>query len=198
MPAYQYHLKLELYSCPAATSDRELSSGPSVYFLPPAGTDIFTTKLPAHTITKRTANDRIRRSPHPASRSSSRDPVASRPSSAGLTEAFGNVLLLPERNTALKEPVSPALPLTKPSPVAAAKDWRFGSVSIDSIDMENKEKDAASAKPTAGVHTRALYVPSDTKTTDVGWGVVRLYRDTQETPSPVSYTHLTLPTKRIV
>ena len=31
-----------------------------------------------------------------------------------------------------------------------------------------------------GLHTKAVYLPSDPKTTDVGWGVVHLYRDTEE------------------
>lgn len=31
-----------------------------------------------------------------------------------------------------------------------------------------------------GLHTKAVYLPGDSKTTQVGWGVVRLYRDTEE------------------
>lgn len=33
----------------------------------------------------------------------------------------------------------------------------------------------------SGLHTKALYLPSDPKTTEVGWGVVHLYRDAEET-----------------
>lgn len=35
--------------------------------------------------------------------------------------------------------------------------------------------------PSTGLHTKAAYVPSTSKATDVGWGVVHLYRDSQET-----------------
>jgi BRCA1-associated protein len=31
-----------------------------------------------------------------------------------------------------------------------------------------------------GLHTKALYIPSDPKTTELGWGVVHLYRDAEE------------------
>ena len=33
----------------------------------------------------------------------------------------------------------------------------------------------------SGLHTKGIYLPSEPKTTDVGWGVVHLYRDAQET-----------------
>ncbi|CAC9893389.1 unnamed protein product [Aureobasidium pullulans] len=58
---------------------------------------------------------------------------------------------------------------------AATRDWRYGPVTVESIDME------ANKTPSSGLHTKAVYVPSAPKATDVGWGVVHLYRDSQET-----------------
>ena len=79
------------------------------------------------------------------------------------------------------------------------RDWRFGAVSIESIDMRraavpaskksshgsdgseigNKGSPVASAA--AGPATLGQFVPAETATTDVGWGVVHLYRDAKET-----------------
>ncbi|CAD0109286.1 unnamed protein product [Aureobasidium uvarum] len=91
--------------------------------------------------------------------------------------AHGDALLLPERNVALKEPASPTVPPKKASSEAATRDWRYGPVTIESIDMEP----TSTKLPSTGLHTKAAYVPSTPKATDVGWGVVHLYRDSQET-----------------
>lgn len=46
---------------------------------------------------------------------------------------------------------------------------------------ENKAMTKDSKTSNNGLHTKGVYLPSEPKTTDVGWGVVHLYRDTQET-----------------
>lgn len=188
MHAFLYHLKLELYATPPPNTS--IKSAGEV-FSPPPGTDIFSTALPVHKATPR-SGDLLRRRAKPgfSPDQGARTPEQ-RPDSAGRVSdhqlGAGDALLLPERNTALREvpafiPSSP-----KPSPKYASKDWRVGPVSIDSIDMEPQRDPVADLKSEVGksqstvTHTRGLYVPSDTKTTDVGWGVVHLYKDSQDT-----------------
>jgi BRCA1-associated protein len=43
-------------------------------------------------------------------------------------------------------------------------------------------KHPAHAPNTGGLATKGKFIPSDLKDTEVGWGVVHLYRDGQETP----------------
>lgn len=97
-----------------------------------------------------------------------------------------------------KESASPALSPVKASSKIASRDWRFGPVSIESIDMTSqagstrKDQPATPGKNSnSGLHTKGVYLPSDPKSTDVGWGVVHLYRDTQETPALGSDGHVT-------
>lgn len=72
---------------------------------------------------------------------------------------------------------------------ADTQDWRFGKISVDSIDMEEDAKRAQSKQPQnltslaqavynmGGSPLKGKYVPSCSKTSDLGWGVVHLYRD---------------------
>jgi BRCA1-associated protein len=76
----------------------------------------------------------------------------------------------------------------------AHRDWRFDAISILSIDMNASNGDEltrsrskslkhpAQAQSAGGLATKGKYIPSDLKDTEVGWGVVHLYRDGQETP----------------
>ncbi|KAH0267155.1 zf-UBP-domain-containing protein, partial [Aureobasidium melanogenum] len=127
--------------------------------------------LPIHRTSKTTSHTLPARHP-PRSSLDNRPTTASRPASA-----HGDALLLPERNIALKEPASPTIPPKKASSEIATRDWRYGPVTIESIDMEP----TSTKLPSTGLHTKAAYVPSAAKATDVGWGVVHLYRDSQET-----------------
>lgn len=43
-------------------------------------------------------------------------------------------------------------------------------------------KHPAQAQSSGGLATKGKFIPSDLKDTEVGWGVVHLYRDGQETP----------------
>lgn len=210
MPAYFFHLKLELYPSPSPSAAApsiasRASTRPKTVFLPGHDTDIFTTNLPAHSTSKWIAQPF--QSQHARNHSSeSSTEVAtpkSRPESAGRLDLHGDALLLPERNIALNQAAaSPGLSPAKPSSDIAARDWRYGPVAIESIDMaptttlhpssRGMEKVATHAKGSpSGLHTKAVYLPSDPKTTDVGWGVVHLYRDTQETThlDPDAYVH---------
>ncbi|HEX4509132.1 MAG TPA: hypothetical protein VH328_03605, partial [Burkholderiaceae bacterium] len=90
------------------------------------------------------------------------------------------------------------------------QDWRFDRVSVISIDMappdgHDRKKDGAQTGRTArgkslsldteapaapaaprrptGLATKGRFLPTDPKNTELGWGVVHLYRDADETPS---------------
>ena len=75
-------------------------------------------------------------------------------------------------------------------------DWRFGRISLQSVDMQATKKSTKSQKPFPpeihvshgieggpnGLATKGRYEPTDPDEKDIGWGVVRLYRDAEETP----------------
>ncbi|KAL1297392.1 hypothetical protein AAFC00_004928 [Neodothiora populina] len=200
MPSYFFHLKLELYSSKSAAtsvgSHAALSTPPSHIFIPPPTTDIFKSTLPGHKYTKWSSHPFETKHDRQFSSESNSDvgTPRSRPQSSGARpESHGDALLLPERNVALKkDSASPALSLAKPNSEVASRDWRFGPVSIESIDMtispvNDQAKDKTMNKDgkvsNSGLHTKAVYLPSEPKTTDVGWGVVHLYRDSQEAPA---------------
>jgi BRCA1-associated protein len=192
MPSYLFHLKLELYSHPAQSKHKH-QRNLNQTFVPPPGADIFKTPLPAHK-TSRWSSYTFPKHPatSDASPASGSDFTSSprRLLPSDNAETHGDALLLPERSLNLQHlPHSPALTPAKLSNEVSAKDWRYCAVSIESIDMEpqgssspvaaNKGSQAKSSN--GGLHTKALYLPSDPKTTEVGWGVVHLYRDAEET-----------------
>lgn len=175
MPSYFFHLKLELYKEPAASkrnlADLTTRHNPHV---PQAGSDIFKTALPAHQTSKWASYQFLNRPDTPHSLSTSGSESPHRYPHNEHSESRGDALLLPERIPNKKEIPKPAAVIpAKPTNEAAARDWRYDSVSIESIDMEG-------IAPKSGLHTKATYIPSDPKTTEVGWGVVHLYRDTEE------------------
>ncbi|KAK3697795.1 hypothetical protein LTR37_017260 [Vermiconidia calcicola] len=190
MSSYFFHLKLELYTGPAASKGRLAKhANNSTPYIPSGGvTDIFKSPLPAHKTSKWSSYTFSKRpgTPHTNSNSGS-EPSGSPhrpPPPSDFTESHGDTLLLPERTSNRKGlSKSPAPAFAKPSNEAAAKDYRYDAVSIESIDME-VSRTRGSAHPVksgaSGQHTKAVYIPSDPKTTEVGWGVVHLYRDAEE------------------
>jgi len=198
MPSYFFHLKLELYPAPAQSKTRHqrpTTPQRTATFVPPPGADIFKTSLPAHK-TSRWSTYTFPKHPSTsdASPAYGSDFTGSprRLLPTENTESHGDALLLPERSLNLQHvPHSPALTPAKLSNEVSAKDWRYDAVSIESIDMEAHSSSASKASQAksanGGLHTKALYLPSDPKTTEVGWGVVHLYRDAEE--SNVSEDH---------
>ncbi|KAK5108230.1 hypothetical protein LTR62_008686 [Meristemomyces frigidus] len=183
MPFF-FHLKLELYPAPPVASihHKRLTSqhtGNEPY-IPPSNTNIFRTKLPTHSTsswTTKRANTSTSSCEASQSQSPSRCPANDRADTG-----HGNALLLPERTLNLKDttPSSPALTPAKRSNEALAHDWRYAAVSIESIDMQQESLSKAARGAMAGLHTKAVYKATDPATTEVGWGVVHLYRDTAE------------------
>jgi len=178
MTVYFFHVKLELYpwAHPPTAASQPVTNH---VYRPKPTTDIFKTDLPAHR-TSKTISQSSRTRHSPKSSQDNCPAAASRPASA-----HGDALLLPERNVALKDAASPTILPKKASSETATRDWRYGPVTIESIDMEP----ATNKLPSTGLHTKAAYVPSTSKATDVGWGVVHLYRDSQETAA-LGHNHL--------
>nr|POE74531.1 ring finger protein etp1 like [Quercus suber] len=154
-------------------------------FVPPSGLDIFSSQLPTHR-TSSWANSSSRRPDSLLSNSLRKNTGGPVESDSG---SYGEALLLPERSINLRDRISRpqgsprslagSSPPLKRTNETTAQDWRYEAVTIESIDMEVQDERRAKATVN-GLHTKAIYLPSDTKTTEVGWGVVHLYRDGDE------------------
>lgn len=208
MPLYFYHLKFELYPSPEPTvlgrdqSSKPLS-GPAIW-LPKRTDDIFG-DLPSnpeqpfsHSLESQQqvlipTNHNL-----PSlgtALAQDQDTVidcgAPRPPES---RSHSNLIHLGLRQRTLSYPPPPSDAAIKPQ--VATKDWRFGAVSIVSIDSAATAggSDMASAAtsastsasivgpntPLAGRATKARFVPLPSKNTNAGWGVVHLYREEHE------------------
>lgn len=208
MPAYFYHIKLELYSTPTPEQIEyidHLRGDSGVIWLPPSSASIFDS-LPSHPFS--TSQSKTNREnpqikppweediiiPRESSRSDDNsllDCGITRGSVAQNTKAF--------KEREVSKPIKAASGASSDivwDPKSAIRDWRFGSVSIETIDpcpivtMASGESSraGAAAAPTlgpnyfgSGTSTKAEYVPVGARNTNIGWGVVHFYRDDQET-----------------
>lgn len=80
------------------------------------------------------------------------------------------------------------------SPPALSDDWRYDKIFVQNISMGPAAAPDKGGEKTArhmtngfspgpgGLATKGRYEPIDTEEEDVGWGVIRLYRDSEETP----------------
>ncbi|KIV99373.1 uncharacterized protein PV09_08918 [Verruconis gallopava] len=168
--SYYYHIVFEL--------DRP-SNEPNAY-IPSPGTDVFEADLPAHGVTplKTASNNR------PGHRRAHTD-------AHGGIDHFSTSAVFPLLSTSYKTIES-----------RIHTDWRYGPISIESIDMDrslsapggssrprgksmtqNSSSGGSSSRSSGGgLATRARFIPADPKNTDIGYGVVHLYRDEEETP----------------
>jgi BRCA1-associated protein len=176
MRSYFFHLAFELYSLEGSNNDTVSS-----VFIPPPGSDIFESEFPEHsTIPWGSSLDETFKS---VSKRISTDPL-----SAGRRSTLDSS----KRHCGQQQGVKGSQAETRLS--RAKRDWRFDPVSIVSIDMESNSKvsrptrgksfghENRSKAPASGPPTRGLFIPSDPKNTDVGHGIVHLYRDVKETP----------------
>jgi BRCA1-associated protein len=192
MPAYFFHLTFELYPArsPSTTT-----------YTPPPQTDIFTTELPVHrkpvwgslapaapvydSLTKAAAaGSDVKQPGAPRDR-----PPPARRLSQRARHSFSDHHDSPV--PAIKPPKRPDHRRTQSF---AHRDWRFDTISITSIDMSASTGDEltrsrskslkhpAQPQSSGGLATKGKFIPSDLKDTELGWGVVHLYRDGQETP----------------
>ncbi|KAI0429599.1 Zn-finger in ubiquitin-hydrolase [Xylaria sp. FL1042] len=209
MPSYFYHIKFELYHTPPLNSgvDTEIRSTQySPIWLPGKNSSIFDT-LPSHPRSPLTKPSDDARKPRTQFRDSAVAPSSIVDNSVIDCGALRPAEAPNERN--IDVPVEAQQPqrtlgfrLPQPAagfdPQTAAKDWRFAQISVESIDMDGNRDDggmsetattaaaAATVGPsmgTAGKATKAMYLPLATaKNTNLGWGIVHLYREGNETP----------------
>ncbi|KAI9876554.1 MAG: hypothetical protein M1830_006227 [Pleopsidium flavum] len=204
MPSYFFHLVFELYPYPQEHTARSGDYQGKSY-LPPPGTDIFWAfsalnkhhlkeKLEAHncipgslgvfkgglSVLKdedtQTTTIPIRDAVHAV-----KDEITGSSSAGDIHEKT-----LDEDRTDLQIRRSASRP----------QDWRYDRVSISNIDMTPVKTPAdiqSRGKPlsnindgigvgSGGLATKGRYLPSKPHDTDVGWGIVHLYRDAEETP----------------
>jgi BRCA1-associated protein len=187
MPAYLFHITLELHPL------RSLSD---TGFVPPPQTDIFKSELPAH----RRASWGSHVPSHLAYSNTPTKPIASgsdafQPQSLPARERPSIARRFSQRTRpSFSDHHDSPVPVVKPPPTKghrrtqsfAHKDWRFDSISIISIDMlpstAKSLKQPSHTADAGGLATKGRYIPSDPKDTELGWGVVHLYRDGHETP----------------
>jgi BRCA1-associated protein len=183
MRSYFFHLAFELYSLDSPNPhDKSTSS-----FIPLQDTDIFETDLPEHSTVPwgHSLEETFQKTSYKRRNS---DPLA---------KGRKAVFALPQPHVVRRPGSSKQVTESgKEQHLALAKkDWRFDSVSIVSIDMEESsrkqlrpvrgksfgDENRANVLP-GGVATKGVFIPSDPKNTDVGYGIVHLYRDDKEMP----------------
>ncbi|KAF1817539.1 zf-UBP-domain-containing protein [Eremomyces bilateralis CBS 781.70] len=176
MPGYFFHIALELYE----TNAPELPcKSDATVFVPPPTTDIFDSSLPMHGVDSWTARPSLERNRIQIGGDNFGTPSDTEP-----LEPSTRIESTPHSSVSHH-------PADVEGLANAKKDWRFGPVTIQSIEMEPLEdrggrlrgKSFANAGESAsdGLSTRGRYVPSNGKDTDVGWGIVHLYRESQAT-----------------
>ncbi|KAG6034228.1 hypothetical protein E4U41_006631 [Claviceps citrina] len=159
---YLYHLKFELYATSNPTLPTLRHTDARTVWLPPPGTSIFH-DLPLQPRPDPTV--------HPFAHS---------------TRSFADSI------------VEGALYSAAFRAQAAVRDWRFGRVSIQTVDpastirKTNMSGESSRAGPSAapslgpsfggaGTATKAEFVQLESKSTEVGWGIVHFYREDEET-----------------
>ncbi|KAI5922811.1 hypothetical protein F4810DRAFT_239685 [Camillea tinctor] len=221
MPSYFYHLKFELYPArpPAAVAGKGVNTftiQDDQVWLPQKDSSIFD-NLPSHPRSQWSFSSYTQPS-HRNLRQESRAGIKSqidnnvidcgtlRPTE---TRDERNLVVLSEkqqRQRTLSFP--PPQTYAAINPQTAVKDWRFGRLSVESIDTEDhgsQDNMAEAASSTAaaaavgpsmgsaGKATKAKYVPlTKPKHTNFGWGIVHLYREGDESPE------LSLPPELVV
>ncbi|KAI0022904.1 hypothetical protein F4780DRAFT_144976 [Xylariomycetidae sp. FL0641] len=199
MPSYFYHLKFELYptfpSTPGSVPNNSAGLEDGPVWRPDEHSSIFE-NLPSHPRSTLQTGRSHRRNERLGVDDSVIDCGAPRPKEE---EDARNFVLLSERQRRQRTlSLSIPRPTAAINPRTAVKDWRFGQISVESIDVdgygnrsgmagEASSSAAATVGPSmgsAGKATKAKYVPLATAThTNLGWGIVHLYREGDETPN---------------
>ncbi|KAI9049117.1 hypothetical protein LZ554_006965 [Drepanopeziza brunnea f. sp. 'monogermtubi'] len=228
MPSFFYHLEFELYPYPSIAAEAESTCPSSAPFLrdkneeeerartvhvPSPESDIFETEhWPSHA----PAQEEHTRTPGSGT-ISQKEQARSRASDAEARGGGVGVIDCGARAARLRSPTSDAfttiaaeksLEFPPPNPKhikarlqTAVRDWRFGRVRVESLDMleqpKHKRGESSSAAVAVGNGINAGLAPEETvgsqgkvtkarfesvggsrvKNTEVGWGVVHLYRD---------------------
>jgi BRCA1-associated protein len=199
MKSFFFHLSFELFK---TAPERAAAEDYGVVFIPPRGTDIFasdSSALPLHStypwgdsfgqqdehiLRKRAKSDSANGPRH-----QQRLKLEARPKTQRSQSSSSPLLNRSVKTKGVAVDEKRAF---------AEKDYRFDRVSVVSIDMVDSSRPGTGArgKSTIGAEKqkateavisaqppKASYTPLDPKNTELGWGVVHLYREVDETPS---------------
>lgn len=206
MPAHFYHIKFEVYptSTPSSQGKGKIPPSPDSPIWQPKETSNIFDNLPSHPRPRKTAALHERKTSHGPHRNQA-PPVRAKAQPSVIdcgtprpleAQDDRNIIRLSERQhrqRTLSYP--PPQSYLSINPQTAVKDWRFGQLRIESIDVDSYKDHgnmptasaaAAAVGPSmggAGKATKAKYVPLNTsKNTELGWGIVHLYREEAESP----------------
>ncbi|KAI0839817.1 hypothetical protein F5Y06DRAFT_264688 [Hypoxylon sp. FL0890] len=203
MPSYYYHIKLEVYPTPTPAPRETGKTSQSLdgpIWLPGETSNIFD-NLPSH---PRTRTNTLFHSGK-TSNSGHRNQLLTSQARGSPGAVDRNIVQPSERPLRQRTPsFPPPQSYVAINPRTAVKDWRFGQLRVESIDvdgyMDHSKMPATSAAAAAvgpsmggaGKATKAKYVPLTTsKNTELGWGIVHLYREESESPElTVSPDHI--------
>ncbi len=182
MPSFYFHLIFELYPYPTNKVCKNLSRE---IYLPPPDTDIFKDPLQPG-LPKKSHRRRKIGAKEGESHDQQNGGARSTPKQQQSQRDPSSRQLFEERPTASDEGLQPRTQL------GVEHDRRFDSIAIESIDLlpSGSRMDAdriisslsnGIAAGPAGLVTRGRYEPTEPQTTEVGWGIVHLYRDEEET-----------------
>ncbi|KAI9845968.1 MAG: hypothetical protein M1837_004374 [Sclerophora amabilis] len=201
MPSYFFHLSFELYPN-FQKPNKPSTSAYQSFCLTPPGTNIFTSDLPHHeTVTESppfTPSTLHRGGTVPVfgNQRSISNGVDHRQRDSAAGDGVDQDA--PDETRVEDSDQKRLSAVTVTSRRKISRDWRFDRVSIESIDMKpatasRKDRGTGDGLATtsirsgmqpdsAGLVSKGQFIPSDPKNTELGWGIVHLYRDREETP----------------
>ncbi|KAL5118520.1 hypothetical protein ACEQ8H_003535 [Pleosporales sp. CAS-2024a] len=178
MPEYFFHLTFELYPARSASGS---------WYRPPPQTNIFTSALPAHGKASWASDSAADSAGPPAGNSAAKPEASGRDIAPPRDRPCATPRFSHRTRPSFSDHHDSPVPVVKPprrlghrrTQSFAHRDWRFDAISILSIDMS---KHPAQPQNAGGLATKGRFIPSELKDTEIGCGVVHLYRDGHETP----------------
>ncbi|KAF5644234.1 RING and UBP finger domain protein [Fusarium tjaetaba] len=220
MPSYFYHLKFELYPTPDPVAAASAAEAQDEIWLPSTEAGVFD-DFPSHPRPDRRTTYKVSRSidaqHYPANHATpytltgQNSPssnlgiidcgAAARPS---VKDSGRKIEIVTERQWLERaNSFPPPNSSVAIHPQNAVRDWRFGRVSLETVDLRTGHamageatRSGPSAAPSlgptfggAGTATKAEFLPLETKNTELGWGVVHFYREEDETSGLIETAH---------
>ncbi|KAI1039387.1 hypothetical protein LB505_002743 [Fusarium chuoi] len=220
MPSYFYHLKFELYPTPDPVAATSAAKAQDEIWLPSPEASVFD-DFPSHPRPDRQTTYKVSSSIDPQHDSASHaNPYTltkenSPSSNLGIIDCgaaakpsvkdSGRKLEIVTERQWLERANSFPPPHSSVAihPQNAVRDWRFGRVSLETVDLRTGHamagettRSGPSAAPSlgptfggSGTATKAEFLPLETKNTELGWGVVHFYREEDETSGLIETNH---------
>ncbi|KAF5546832.1 hypothetical protein FNAPI_8700 [Fusarium napiforme] len=220
MPSYFYHLKFELYPTPDPVAAASAAKAQDEIWLPSPEAGVFD-DFPSHPRPDRRTTYKVSISIDPQHDSANHATpytltgqnspswnlgiidcgAAARPS---VKDSGRKIEIVTERQWLERaNSFPPPNSSVAIHPQNAVRDWRFGRVSLETVDLRTGHamageatRSGPSAAPSlgptfggAGTATKAEFLPLETKNTELGWGVVHFYREEDETSGLIETAH---------